>query len=378
MNERLSNQMNRREFVRTSTAAGLAAAAAGTSTSAQAPAVTKSRARPLVISSDNGHQFKNGGSKTCVETAFAMITSGKDVLDALIAGVNIVELDPLDTSVGYGGLPNADGVVQLDSCCMHGPRKRAGGVACLEGVRTPSLVAQKVMDFTDHHLLVGKDAQAFARNFGFTIEADLNTERSRAAWLEWKRRADPLHYLDPTKREAALRRINRDMMAEGWIDPKHFYGTINCNGINAAGDICGVTTTSGLAWKIPGRVGDSPVLGAGLYVDGAVGAAGSTGRGEANLYNLCSYQIVEEMRRSRSPKDAGMEALKRIQANTVEKRLLNSRGLPNFDINFYMLNAKGEHAGVTLYGGNVKYAVCTENGAEHVVCDALLEGRSTD
>ena len=378
MNERLSNQMNRREFVRTSTAAGLAAAAAGTSTSAQAPAVTKSRARPLVISSDNGHQFKNGGSKTCVETAFAMITSGKDVLDALIAGVNIVELDPLDTSVGYGGLPNADGVVQLDSCCMHGPRKRAGGVACLEGVRTPSLVAQKVMDFTDHHLLVGKDAQAFARNFGFTIEADLNTERSRTAWLEWKRRADPLHYLDPTKREAALRRINRDMMAEGWIDPKHFYGTINCNGINAAGDICGVTTTSGLAWKIPGRVGDSPVLGAGLYVDGAVGAAGSTGRGEANLYNLCSYQIVEEMRRSRSPKDAGMEALKRIQANTVEKRLLNSRGLPNFDINFYMLNAKGEHAGVTLYGGNVKYTVCTENGAEHVVCDALLEGRSTD
>ena len=378
MNERLSNQMNRREFVRTSTAAGLAAAAAGTSTSAQAPTVTKSRARPLVISSDNGHQFKNGGSKTCVETAFAMITSGKDVLDALIAGVNIVELDPLDTSVGYGGLPNADGVVQLDSCCMHGPRKRAGGVACLEGVRTPSLVAQKVMDFTDHHLLVGKDAQAFARNFGFTIEADLNTERSRAAWLEWKRRADPLHYLDPTKREAALRRINRDMMAEGWIDPKHFYGTINCNGINAAGDICGVTTTSGLAWKIPGRVGDSPILGAGLYVDGAVGAAGSTGRGEANLYNLCSYQIVEEMRRSRSPKDAGMEALKRIQANTVEKRLLNSRGLPNFDINFYMLNAKGEHAGVTLYGGNVKYAVCTENGAEHVVCDALLEGRSTD
>jgi len=378
MNERLSNQMNRREFVRTSTAAGLAAAAAGTSTSAQAPAVTKSRARPLVISSDNGHQFRNGGSKTCVETAFAMITSGKDVLDALIAGVNIVELDPLDTSVGYGGLPNADGVVQLDSCCMHGPRKRAGGVACLEGVRTPSLVAQKVMDFTDHHLLVGKDAQAFARNFGFTIEADLNTERSRAAWLEWKRRADPLHYLDPTKREAALRRIDRDMMAEGWIDPKHFYGTINCNGINAAGDICGVTTTSGLAWKIPGRVGDSPILGAGLYVDGAVGAAGSTGRGEANLYNLCSYQIVEEMRHGRSPKDAGMEALKRIRANTVEKRLLNSRGLPNFDINFYMLNAKGEHAGVTLYGGNVKYAVCTENGAEHVVCDALLEGRSND
>ena len=372
-----ARRMNRREFVLTTTAAGLAAGVPAAA-SAQAPAVVRSRPRPVVISSDNGHQFKNGGTKTCVETAFGLMTGGKDVLDALIAGVNIVELDPLETSVGYGGLPNADGVVQLDSCCMHGPRRRAGGVACIEGVRTPSLVAQKVMDQTDHHLIVGRDAQTFARNLGFTIEADLNTERSRAAWLEWKRRSDPIHYLDPIKREAALRRIDQEMMADGWVDPKHFYGTINCNGVNAAGEICGVTTTSGLAWKIPGRVGDSPILGAGLYVDGAVGAAGSTGRGEANLFNLCSFFIVEEMRRGRSPKDAGMEALKRIQSNTVEKRLLNARGLPNFGINFYVLNAKGEHAGVTLYGGNVKYAVCTENGAEHLACDALLEGQPTD
>ena len=372
-----SRRINRREFVLTGTAAGIAAAAQA-DPAAQAPAVVRSRPRPVVISSDNGHQFKNGGTKTCVETAFGLMTGGKDVLDALIAGVNIVELDPLETSVGYGGLPNADGVVQLDSCCMHGPRRRAGGVACIEGVRTPSLVAQKVMDQTDHHLIVGRDAQTFARNLGFTIEADLNTERSRAAWLEWKRRSDPIHYLDPIKREAALRRIDQEMMADGWVDPKHFYGTINCNGVNTAGEICGVTTTSGLAWKIPGRVGDSPILGAGLYVDGAVGAAGSTGRGEANLFNLCSFFIVEEMRRGRSPKDAGMEALKRIQSNTVEKRLLNGRGLPNFGINFYVLNAKGDHAGVTLYGGNVKYAVCTENGAEHLACDALLEGQPTD
>jgi N4-(beta-N-acetylglucosaminyl)-L-asparaginase len=372
-----SRRMNRREFVLTTTAAGIVAGAQA-GPAAQAPAVARSRPKPVVIASDNGYQFKNGGTKTCVETAFALMTGGTDVLDALIAGVNIVELDPLDTSVGYGGLPNADGVVQLDSCCMHGPRRRAGGVACLEGVRTPSLVAQRVMDQTDHHLIVGRDAQTFARNLGFTIEADLNTERSRAAWLEWKRRSDPVHYLDPIKREAALRRIDREMMAEGWVDPKHFYGTINCNGINAAGEICGVTTTSGLAWKIPGRVGDSPILGAGLYVDGSVGAAGSTGRGEANLFNLCSFLIVEEMRRGRSPKDAGMEALKRIQSNTIEKRLLNARGLPNFGINFYMLNAKGEHAGVTLYGGDVKYAVCTENGPQHVACEALLEGQPTE
>ena len=141
------------------------------------------------------------------------------------------------------------------------------------------------------------------------------------------------------------------MIAEGLIDPNHFYGTINCNGVNAKGDVCGVTTTSGLAWKIPGRVGDSPILGAGLYVDNEVGAAGSTGRGEANLYNLCSFLIVEEMRRGAHPKDAGMAALRRIKSNTIEKRLLNSRGEPNFNINFYVLNKKGEHAGVTMYGG---------------------------
>ena len=131
-----------------------------------------------------------------------MMTAGTDVLEALIAGVNIVELDPLDNSVGYGGLPNADGVVQLDSCCMHGPKKRAGGVAALEGVKTPSLVAYKVMQDTDHHLLVGKGAQDFARTVGFEIVPDLNTDASRKAWLEWKRRTDPLHYLDPIKREA--------------------------------------------------------------------------------------------------------------------------------------------------------------------------------
>jgi N4-(beta-N-acetylglucosaminyl)-L-asparaginase len=302
------------------------------------------------------------------------MAEGRDVLDALIAGVNLCELDPEDTSVGYGGLPNADGVVQLDASCMHGPRRRAGAVACLEGVRTPSLVAQKVLSTTDHHLLVGRDAQTFARNMGFTIEADLNTDRSRAAWLEWKRRTDPTRYLDPDKREAAHRRVEREMIAEGWVDPEHLYGTINCNGVNANGEICGVTTTSGLAWKIPGRVGDSPILGAGLYVDGAIGAAGSTGRGEANLFNLCSFLIVEEMRRGRHPKDAGMEALRRIKANTVERRLLNDRGEPSFGINFYIVNAKGEYAGVSMYEST--YAVCTEKGPQTLPTEPLLAGKA--
>ncbi len=356
----------------TGAAAGVAAAAQAQSS---APSTSRGSVRPVVISSANGHEHKNGGAQTCVERAFAMMTDGKDVLDALIAGVNIVELDPADTSVGYGGLPNAEGVVQLDASCMHGPRKRAGAVACLEGVRTPSLVAQKVMDFTDHHLIVGQDAQDFARNMGFKIEDDLNTERSRSTWLEWKRRTDPSRYLDPVKRQAALREVDRQMMAEGLIDPHHVYGTINCNGISATGEICGVTTTSGLAWKIPGRVGDSPILGAGLYVDGAVGAAGSTGRGEANLFSLASFLVVDEMRRGKAPKDAGMEALRRIKANQVEKRLLNARGEPNFNISFYVLNAKGEYAGVTMYNpGKLSFAVCDEKGPRQERMEPLLQG----
>jgi N4-(beta-N-acetylglucosaminyl)-L-asparaginase len=352
----------------------LAAAGAGVAAPAFAGfpnVILKGAATPVVIASSNGLTSKNGGKKSCVETAFEMMMKGDDVLDALIAGVNIVELDPNDTSVGYGGTPNADGVVQLDSCCMHGPLKRAGGVACLEGVRTPSKVARAVMDLTDHHLLVGAGAQAFARNLGFTIEADLNTERSRRAWLEWKRRTDPSHYLSPKDRDRDGMDVLLSMVKDGWLDKDHVFGTINCDGVNAKGEVCGVTTTSGLAFKIPGRVGDSPILGAGLYVDGDIGAAGSTGRGEANLYNLCSYLIVEEMRRGRHPKDAGMTALKRIAANTVEKRLLNDKGRPNFSIQFYVLNKNGQHAGVSMTPG-AGYAVCTDQGARIVPCDALF------
>jgi N4-(beta-N-acetylglucosaminyl)-L-asparaginase len=373
----MTRKLNRRDFVKTGTAAGLAAAAAPAVALAQGPTmISKGSVTPVVVSSGNGNRFKNGGDKTCVETAFGMMAKGADVLDALIAGVNIVELDPEETSVGYGGLPNADGVVQLDACCMHGPKKRAGGVAALEGVRTPSLVAKAVMETTDNHLLVGKGAQDFARVMGFKIEDDLNTERSRAAWLRWKRETDPLHYLDPIKRQEAEQRIQLQMIAEGLIDENHFYGTINCNGVNAKGEVCGVTTTSGLSWKIPGRVGDSPILGAGLYVDGDAGAAGSTGRGEANLYNLCSFMIVEEMRRGAHPKDAGLTALRRIKANTIEKRLLNGRGEPNFNINFYVLSAQGVHAGVAMYGGT-SYAVCDEKGPRTVPVEPLLQGKAT-
>jgi len=269
-------------------------------------------------------------------------------------------------------LPNAEGVVQLDASVMHGPLKRAGAVGCLEGVRTPSLVAKAVMEQTDHVLLVGEGAQRFAQNLGFKIESDLNTEKSRGLWLEWKRRTDPEHYPDPKKRAEAGIRAGLAMAAEGLIDPSHFYGTINCNGINAKGEVCGVTTTSGLAFKIPGRVGDSPIIGAGLYVDGDVGAAGSTGRGESNLLSLASFLIVEFMRNGMSPKDAGMAALKRVAALTVEKRLLNQRGQPNFNLNYYILNIKGEHAGVAFYAS--RYSLCTESGPQTLEAEALFPG----
>jgi N4-(beta-N-acetylglucosaminyl)-L-asparaginase len=371
----MSKDLSRRDFVLTGAAAGLLAAKVGPAQGQepkQAPlVVTTNTIKPVVVSSANGNSFRNGGPKTCVEIAFQMIVDGKDVLDAVIAGVNINELDPTDSSVGYGGIPNADGVVQLDASVMHGPKKRAGAVGAIEGVRTPSLVAQKVADHTDHHLIVGKDAQAFARNFGFKIEADLNTDRSRRAWLEWKRRTDPGHYLDPNRKVDGLQAA-LDMAAEGWIDPEHVFGTINCNGINPKGDICGVTTTSGLSFKIPGRLGDSPILGAGLYVDNEVGAVGSTGRGESNLYSLCSFLVIECMRRGMHPKDAAMEACKRIKANS-EKRLLDASGNPSQNVNFYVVNAKGEVAGVSLRPS--RYAVCTENGPESRATDALITRR---
>lgn len=403
----MSKKLSRRQFVTTGAAAGIVGAAGGIARatggaeggvpgvprSSRAPEMlTRQGTTPLVISDYSGFGYRNGGTMNAVETAFDMITRGEDVLDALVAGVNIPENDPLETGIGYGGLPNERGVVQLDACCMHGPKKRAGGVAALEGVRTPSLVAKAVADYTDHHLLVGQGAQDFARNMGFEIEDDLNTDRSRELWLEWRRRVDPDHYLDPDRpirrqagspqelRDRAWRgyQAGLDMVREGLIPDHSFWGTINCNGISADGDICGVTTTSGLSWKIPGRAGDSPILGAGLYVDGDVGACGSTGRGEANLFNLSSFLVVEKMRDGMHPKDAALEALRRIRDNTIEDRLLNDRDEPAFNVRFFALDKQGRHTGVQMYGGGEGYAICTENGAEMLPFDYLLEGSPTD
>ena len=252
-------------------------------------------------------------------------------------------------------------------------RRSGNGSPVARTCSPPSSKACRSSNLTDHHLLVGRGAQDFARQMGFTIEADLNTDHSRRKWLEWKRRVDPEHWLDPARRDAAAERARQSMIADGLLNPEHVYGTIHCHAIGPKGEVAGATTTSGLAWKIPGRVGDSPILGAGNWVDAEAGAAGSTGRGEANLYNLCSHLIVELIRQGRQPKDAGLEALRRVCTNTVEKRLLVRPGVPRFDLKFYVSNLRGECAGVALYrNAEARFAVCDASGPRLEPLEGLL------
>jgi N4-(beta-N-acetylglucosaminyl)-L-asparaginase len=357
--------LSRRDFLGAgaTAAAGLALAdaAAGTLISSVVDGATPaaSRAsRPVVIASANGLRG--------VARAYEMIQKGSDPLDAAIAGVNIQELDPEDQSVGLGGLPNEDGVVQLDASCMHGPTRRAGSVAALEGIATPSLVAKAVMDHTDHVMLVGEGAKRFALQMGFK-EQNLLTERSRQMWLRWKARQNPHdNWLEVPDDSTAVRTSSRDELPGGHVfhDERgvaHTTGTINMNAVDAKGDIGSVTTTSGLAWKIPGRIGDSPVIGAGQYCDNEVGAAGSTGRGEANIKVCGAFLAVELMRQGLSPEAALVKVMERVIAMT-EKRLLNEKGRPYFDLNYYAVSKDGRFAGACAYQGG-RYAVADAQGA---------------
>ena len=344
----------RRDFLRATAGAG-AGAAFGIVPTVKlhgAPAVHLKRVTPVSVASANG--------QGAVTRAIEVLNRGEDTLDAVIQGVNLVERNPDDRSVGYGGLPNFDGVVQLDSSVMHGPTRGAGAVACLEGVKTPSLVARDVMRFTDHVLLVGRGAQDFARSMGHAIE-DLLTEESRRRWVEWRARlSDQDDYLSPGETIYAVSGFHPEASyGDGLVDSHDGVrpqGTINCNVVNRDGDLAGVTTTSGLAWKIPGRVGDSPLIGAGLYVDNDVGAAGSTGRGEAVIKTVGSHTVVELMRNGISPTDACLEALRRIVTNTVEPRLMDDQGRPNFGVNYYAVNKNGEWGGATIWAGS-RFAV---------------------
>jgi N4-(beta-N-acetylglucosaminyl)-L-asparaginase len=312
-----------------------------------------SAGRTVVVSSANGIRG--------VARAYDMITrQNADTLDAIIAGVNIEELDPEDQFVGLGGLPNEEGVVQLDASCMHGPTRRAGAVGAIEDIATPSLVAKAVMDHTDHIMLVGAGAKKFALEMGFK-EQNLLTEKSRQDWLRWKACLNPADAWLDARSDSLLPPSTASIPFDHPLHVKFTTGTINMNAVNAAGDISSVTTTSGMSWKVPGRVGDSPIIGAGQYCDNTVGAAGSTGRGEANIKTCGAFLIVEFMRQGLSPDEACMKTIDRVIAMT-ERRLLDAQGRPLFDLQFYALSKDGRFGSATAYEG-AQFAVADAQGA---------------
>ena len=261
--------------------------------------------------------------------AWEILAAGGPSLDAVVAGARVVELDPEDTSVGYGGLPNEEGVVQLDASVMSGKLRKSGAVGALERIKTPSAVARLVMERTDHVMLVAEGALRFARAHGFE-EENLLTETARLRWLKWKENLSPDDDWFPPGDGVYRDKAGRPT------------GTINVLSVDAAGDVAGCTTTSGLAFKLPGRLGDSPIVGAGLYVDNEVGAAGATGRGEEVIKTCGSFAIVDGMRRGLSPEEACREALQRIVHWTRED--------PDFDVKYVALRRDGAAACVGMRG----------------------------
>jgi N4-(beta-N-acetylglucosaminyl)-L-asparaginase len=321
---------NRRQFIGASAFTGLTLSSLAIGAADPQPVGKK---KPVVIAS--------GNLKT-VEIAMDMIKKGADPLDAVIAGVAIVEADPNDHSVGLGGTPNEDGIVELDASVMHGKTHGGAGVAGLRNIVHPAAVARTIMKKTRHVLLVGDNALKFAREQGFP-EADLLTPETRKAWLAWKeerfrgsRYPIPLAMLDP---------VVRDLVE------KPVHGTIHCSAIDTHGDMGSVTTTSGLGYKVPGRVGDSPILGAGLFLDNAVGSCGSVGLGEVNLLNCASFLVVENLRRGMKPKDALVATCKQVVETTCrDPRFRDDRGKPAFNVVFYCLTKDGKYAAAHIHG----------------------------
>lgn len=344
-------------------------------TLATVAAMKAAEGKYVAVSSGNGM----AAAGRCVD----MMKAGIDTLDAVVAGVNIVEDDPADDSVGYGGLPNEEGVVELDACVMHGPTRRAGSVASVRNIKNPSKLAKLVMEQTDHVMMVGQGALDFAKAWGFQ-EENLLTERSRKAWLLWKQSlrdgGGNNNWTDGLDAPAkAALGGDEEFLAYAWDRIRNPpTGTINLLALNAKGEISGCTTTSGLAWKIPGRVGDSPVIGAGLYVDQEIGAGGSTGRGEENIRVCGGHSIVENMRHGMSPKEAVLDVLKRVARNYNNDRAK----LERFSIQFYALRKDGEFAGGSLWNGykradgtlvRSKFVANDGTGSRQEDCVYLLE-----
>lgn len=328
---------------------------------------------PVSVASVNGLR--------ATQRAMELVAQGYDPADAVVQGVRIIEDDPSDDSVGLGGLPNEDGVVELDSSVMHGPTHKAGAVAGLRNIKNPAMVALTVLRRTDHCLIVGEGALRFAKQMGFK-EEELLTEASRLEWQKWRENLgkDDDRLNDDERDEPAgkvwedgtpQQQSRRAAIARAAL--AYTTGTVHCSIVTPGGDIASCTSTSGLSWKIPGRVGDSPIIGAGNYCDNAIGAAGSTGRGEANLANLCSYFIVDRMGQGMTPTEACLAAAERVVDRTKEKRLLGAGGRPRFDLKFYALRKDGAYGACSLYRG-AKFAVATREGASAVDAPSLFEG----
>jgi N4-(beta-N-acetylglucosaminyl)-L-asparaginase len=403
---------SRRDFVKTSVlgtvAAGVGAHAQGDDrlpsapepVAADNPPQSGSYKRPIIICANNGFNY--------LEDAFAFLKSGGDTLDAALKVVKGPEDDPNDTSVGLGGIPNEEGVVELDACCMHGPTRRAGSVGAVRNIKNVSLVSKAVFAHTGHVMLVGEGAERFAVAVGFPRE-NLLTDHSRKIWLLWKEfhsnddwwgpgLADP-HWQAPDLKPGDARpqsqlwqeryrrleehaaslgiapELRRDAIHKVLFPPT---GTIHCSALNEKGEISGCTTTSGLGFKLPGRCGDSPIIGAGCYTDQDVGSAGATGSGEENIKVAGAHTIVENMRRGMSPQEAGMDALKRIVRNYNN----DMSKLRFVDMTYYILHKEGAYAGVSLWEGyqaGKPHKIAVHDGtrrSENTV--ALFKGWSQD
>ena len=399
-------RFSRRDFVKTSV---LGAVAAGVGTGARGEdskqntaaqehdAQAGSHKRPIIVCANNGYAY--------LENAFAFLKGGGDTLDAAMKVVKGPEDDPNDDSVGLGGLPNEEGVVELDACCMHGPTRRAGSVGGVRNIKNVALVSKAVMEHTGHVMLVGEGAERFAVAMGFPRE-NLLTERSRKIWLLWKEFhstddwwgpgiADP-HWQPPITRDKPQADLWQERIqnlqaraADLGIEPEHQLaavrkvlfpptGTIHCSALNEKGEISGCTTTSGLAFKLPGRCGDSPIIGAGCYTDQDVGSAGATGSGEENVKVAGAHTIVENMRHGMSPQEAGMDALKRIVRN-YNGDMNKVRFL---DMTYYILRKDGAYAGVSLWEGYSKpkpHKIAVHDGnLRSELAVSLLKGYSQD
>jgi N4-(beta-N-acetylglucosaminyl)-L-asparaginase len=374
---------SRRRFFFTSLAssalagAGRLLGAAPVANGAVAPPAAGQGKRPLIISSANGlHALDKG---------MDILRQGGDTLDAVIAAVTVVEDDPNEDSVGYGGLPNEEGEVELDASCMHGPTGRAGSVASVRRIKNVARLAKTVMEKTNHVMIVGDGARRFGVDEGFE-QMNLLTEHSRLIWLAWKA-STSLNWRpgidSPDWKERVSSIFNNDAEKIAYAERVIAHpptGTIPCMAVNEKGDISATTTTSGLAWKIPGRVGDSPIIGAGCFVDNEVGAAGSTGKGEENIKISGGHTIVEMMRKGMAPKDACLEALNRVAHNYKNDK----KKLATFHIFFYAINKDGAHGAASLWRNtydrskHASYAVHDGTQARLMDCAPLFDDAGGD